>query len=145
MSEAFLGVGWAFPVATEPPAPEQRDDPPPRPVELAREEQSIRESIELILGTTRGERLMRPDFGCGLAHLVFEPNDTMTAARASAEVRESLIDWEPRIDVLGVRVGPDPNEDEKLLISLDYQVRRTNNVFNLVYPFYLRSAGAQAR
>jgi Bacteriophage baseplate protein W len=116
-----------------------------RRVELAREERSIRESILLIVGTARGERVMRPDFGCGLHELVFEPNDSMTAARASSEVRESLIDWEPRIDVLDVSVTADGVERNKLLISVDYRIRRTNSVFNLVYPFYLESAGAQAR
>jgi uncharacterized protein len=155
MSEAFQGVGWAFPVciasgepqrgdlprAPQPPSP----DPGERAIELAREERSIRESILLILGTARGERIMRPDFGCGLHELVFEQNDSMTAARASSAVRESLLDWEPRIEVLDVQAGADPGDPDKLVISLDYRIRRTNSVFNLVYPFYLESAGAQAR
>jgi Bacteriophage baseplate protein W len=153
MSEAFLGIGWAFPVET---APREAPDEPsttaetPLPedegrVALSREERSIRESIMLILTTARGERVMRPTFGSGLHELVYEPNDSMTAARASLEIRESLIDWEPRIEVLEVRAAADPVEPEKLLLTLDYRVRRTNNVFNLVYPFYLRTAGAQAR
>jgi phage baseplate assembly protein W len=155
MSEAFFGVGWAFPVETAPrqPVGEPLGSAPlvPPPVEeegriaLSREERSIRESIMLIVATARGERVMRPTFGCGLHELVYEPNDSMTAARASLEIRESLIDWEPRIEVLGVSAGPDPSEADKLLIELDYRVRKTNNVFNLVYPFYLRSAGAQSR
>lgn len=155
MTEAFQGVGWAFPVRVAtglatgfdlppvlgPPAAE----PTEQRIELAREERSIRESILLIVGTARGERIMRPDFGCGLHELVFEPNDSMTAARASSEVRESLIDWEPRIDVLNVQVTADGVERNKLLISVDYRIRSTNSVFNLVYPFYLESAGAQSR
>jgi hypothetical protein len=143
-------VGWAFPVEPAPreavgEAPEELPPEEQGRLALAREERSIRESIMLIVGTARGERVMRPTFGCGLHDLVYEPNDSMTAARASLEIRESLIDWEPRIEVLDVQAGADPVEPEKLLINLDYRVRSTNNVFNLVYPFYLRTAGAQAR
>jgi uncharacterized protein len=154
MSE-FYGVGWAFPIRTSSGEPQRGDLPPTlrptkpfdeeRPIELAIEERAIRESILLIVGTTRGERVMRPTFGCGLHELVFEPNDGMTAARASSEIRESLVDWEPRIDVLDIQVGPDPDEENMLLISLDYRIRRTNTVHNLVYPFYLETAGATAR
>src|SRR5580765_2065233 len=142
MSDGFQGVGWGFPVRVASGEQERGDLPlapnPPvseeelRRIELAREERSIRESILLIMGTARGERVMRPDFGCGLHELVFETNDSMTAARASSDTRESLIEWEPRIDVLDVNVGADPVEGNKLLIELEYRVRRTNNVFNLV-------------
>jgi uncharacterized protein len=153
MTEAFLGIGWAFPVELVPrepvgepiaPAPlaAMSGDAPGR-VALSREERLIRESILLIIGTARGERVMRPTFGCGLHDLVYETNDSMTAARACLEIRESLIDWEPRVEVLDVSAAPDPVEGDKLLISLEYRVRRTNNVFNLVYPFYLQLGGAQ--
>jgi uncharacterized protein len=150
MSEAFRGIGWAFPVEPEPrepvaeplaPVPEEERGR----IALSREERSIRESIMLIVGTARGERVMRPTFGCGLHDLVYEPNDSMTAARASNEIRESLIDWEPRIEVLDIRATPDPVDGDKLVIELEYRVRRTNSVFNLVYPFYLQTSGAQAR
>ena len=85
--------------------------------------------------------MMRPDFGCGIHDLVFELNNATTAGRVTAEVRQALIQWEPRIDVLDVQATPEGN-GEILLIRIDYQVRTTNNKFNLVYPFYLeRSAG----
>jgi uncharacterized protein len=153
MSEAaFEGVGWAFPVRVESGVPQLGrlaptvKPPPPGeslPIELARAERSIRESILLIVGTARGERIMRPEFGCGLHELVFEPNDVMTATRASSDIRESLIDWEPRIEVLAVQAAADPDDADKLVITVDYRVRSTNNVFNLVYPFYLSGAGAR--
>jgi phage baseplate assembly protein W len=126
-TRSFLGVGWAFPVA-------------PRPgggVELARHEESVRESIWVILGTAPGERAMRPDFGCGIYDLVFSVGNTTTAGMVAAEVRRSLIRWEPRIELLDVRAAPDPAEPATLAIEIDYRVRSTNNVFNLVYPFYL--------
>jgi phage baseplate assembly protein W len=110
-------------------------------IALARLDQSVRESILLILGTARGERLLRPTFGCGIHELVFGGTDTATVARVGYEVREALLEWEPRIDVLEVRVMPDRVEGNSLLIDVRYRVRSTNNVFNLVYPFYLEHRG----
>jgi hypothetical protein len=130
----FRGVGWAFPVAAE----TGRDDPAHRGrIAMARLDQSVRESILLIIGTAKGERLMRPGFGCGIHELVFAPNDATTVALLTYEVREALVDWEPRAEVLDIQVAPDEEEGNKLLINLRYKVRQTNNVFNLVYPFYL--------
>jgi hypothetical protein len=102
--------------------------------ERAAYEESVRQSIWIILGTAKGERVMRPDFGCGIYDLVFEVNSAATAARVSHAVREALLFFEPRIDVIDVAVRP---EGEVMLISIDYEVRATDNVFNLVYPFYL--------
>ena len=129
MSKPFLGVGWSLPIGTD-------EDGELR---LAEYEESVRQSIWLILGTSKGERVMRPDFGCGLYDLVFEINSASTAGRISREVTDALLFLEPRIDVVNVDVRPD---GEALLISIDYQVRATNNMFNLVYPFYLeRTSG----
>jgi len=129
-SSSFLGMGWAFPVEEE-----------QGQIALSRLEDSVRESILLIVGTAKGERTMRPDFGCGIHELVFAPNDTTTAAQISFEVREALIDWEPRIEVMDVETTPDPAEGNKLFVNLKYRVRSTNNIFNLVYPFYLEQTG----
>jgi Bacteriophage baseplate protein W len=132
MSKPFLGVGWGFPVNV---------DSQTGKVTAAAYEDSVRQSIWIILGTAKGERVMRPDFGCGIYDLVFEDVTAATAGRISQAVRDSLLMFETRIDVLDVQVKPD-NGGEVLLISVDYEVRVTNNVFNLVYPFYLeRSAG----
>jgi len=80
--------------------------------------------------------VMRPDFGCGINDLVFAVNNATTAGLVAAEVRQSLLRWEPRIDVLNidVGVGAGPNA---LRVVLTYRVRATNNTFNMVYPFYL--------
>ncbi len=133
IGEDFRGVGWAFPVGV---------DPTTGSVLLARDDESIAASIRLIIGTARGERLMRPTFGCGIHDLVFAPNNTTTAALVAFEVRDALIEWEPRVDVRDVQVAPDPAEGNTLLIQVEYRVRRTNNVFNLVYPFYLQRSQA---
>ncbi|MBW4668226.1 MAG: GPW/gp25 family protein [Cyanomargarita calcarea GSE-NOS-MK-12-04C] len=133
MSKPFLGKGVGFPVTVENNGV----------LAQAAYEESIRQSVWIVLGTAKGERVMRPDFGCGIYDLVFEVNSPSTVGKVSQSVREALLLFEPRIDVLDVQVGSVSDfEGEKLLINIDYQVRATNNVFNLVYPFYLeRSAG----
>jgi phage baseplate assembly protein W len=132
MDKPFLGLGVAFPI--------QLDEGEIKPAEA---EESIRQSIRIILGTAKGERVMRPDFGCGIYDLVFEMTTASTAGKISQAVREALLRFEPRIDVIDIRVTPKSDkEGEKIFISIDYQVRATNNAFNLVYPFYLeRSPG----
>jgi len=97
--------------------------------------------IEQVLFTAPGERVMRPDFGCGIHDLVFGVNSADTAGRVASEVRGALLRWEPRIDVLDTEMSVG-GTGEVLLIRIEYRVRATNNVFNLVYPFYLeRGAG----
>jgi phage baseplate assembly protein W len=105
-------------------------------LQRAEYEDSVRQSIWLILATAKGERVMRPDFGCGIHDLVFETLTPGIAGRATTAVREALLRLEPRIDVREILVRP-AGAGEILLISIDYEVRATNNVFNLVYPFYL--------
>ena len=100
------------------------------------EDDHIRDLIYQVLFTNPGERVNRPDFGCGIYDLVFEVNSASTAARVAQEIRDALLFHEPRIDVLNIDVQPGGN-GEALLISIDYQVRATNNAFNMVYPFYL--------
>ena len=124
----FLGVGWQFPV--------ERDRSGQQFATAAYEE-SIRQAIRIILSTSKGERVMRPDFGCGLFELVFAPNNAATRGMAEHHVREALSIWEPRIDVDRVEAMPDGAQGEVLLIHIDYRVRTTDNRFNLVYPFYL--------
>jgi phage baseplate assembly protein W len=131
-SKAFLGVGWAFPPCVE------KDGR----VALVQYEDDIRQSIRIILGTDRGERVMRPDFGAGLSQFVFEPLDATTMNLVKTRVREALIAWEPRIDILNVDVAADPSEHNKLLIDMTYRVRATNSQFNLVYPFFLQEGTA---
>lgn len=122
----FLGVGWSFPITLEGGA-----------VQPAHYEQAVQASIWMILGTAPGERVMRPDFGCGIHDLVFDTNSAATAGLIASQVREALLRWEPRIEVHNVAAVPDPAQPARLLIEIAYQVRATNSRFNLVYPFYL--------
>ena len=131
MTKPFLGVGWGYPVKTNADGA----------LQMAEYEESVRQAIWIILGTAKGERVMRPSFGCGIYDLVFEINSPSTAGRVAQEVKDALLMFEPRIDVLDVQAHSGGN-GEVLFISIDYQVRATDNSFNLVYPFYLeRSAG----
>lgn len=127
MSSEFLGAGWSFPIALD-------EGGQVRP---AHYEESVRQSIWMILGTARGERMMRPDFGCGIHNLVFGASGAATAGLVTSQVRQALVEWEPRIEVLNVTTAADPAQPTRLLIEIDYQVRNTNSRFNLVYPFYL--------
>jgi phage baseplate assembly protein W len=96
----------------------------------------VEESIRIILGTGYGERVMRPRFGCNLKSLAFAPNTDATASLARFYVTEGLARWEPRIDVVDVSVRND-NLRAALLIDITYRLRATQDVRNLVYPFYL--------
>ena len=130
--KSFLGVGVAFPVALE------RD----LSITMAVYDEDIRQAIHMILGTNRGERIMRPAFGAGLNDFIFEPVNTTTMHLVKTRVEESLIDWEPRIDVEQVKVSTDPATRNLLLIEVEYRVRATNSHANFVYPFYLEEGTA---
>lgn len=122
----FLGSGWAFP-----PRLDSRGA-----IALSHQEQDVDEAIRLILGTRRGERPMRPEFGCDLHTLAFQPCDAATAGRARAFVQEALARWEPRLEDVEVDAWPDEKQPERLMIHIRYRIAATNSVRNLVYPFY---------
>jgi|SRR6185369_1069317 len=133
MAKAFLGRGWRFPV--EPDATGK--------LRYDADEAKIQQAVLVILGTARGERVMRPDFGARLREQVFAPVTSTTKALVVGAVTDALVKWEPRIDVLGVRVDEQAGDAGTLSVNVEYRVRATNSVFNLVYPFYLRE-GANA-
>lgn len=128
----FLGRGWAFPVVAD------RSGG----IRYVDGEDAIAQAVEIILGTSAGERVMRPEFGCGIWELVMEPNTAQLHGRVQVRVRDALVRWEPRIDVLDVRVESPPEQKNVLLIRIDYRIRANNAFYNLVYPFFLQE-GAQ--
>ena len=128
MSKDFLGIGWKYPVNID------HDGK----IAVSEHEEDIKEAILIILKTAKGERLMRPDFGCGINKYVFTDMNTVNLHLIENTVREALINWEPRIEVLEVKADPKYRSEGKLLINIDYQIRATNTQFNLVYPFYLK-------
>ena len=100
-------------------------------------EQDIKESIYIILKTAMGERLMRPEFGCGIHDLVFSSMSTVTMGLFESRVREAINRWESRVEILQLNVFTREPDRGKLEINLSCQVRDTNTEFNLVFPFYL--------
>ncbi len=126
MSTDFLGRGWKYPIDIE-----------KGRIACSEEEESIRESILIILGTGKGERIMRPDFGCEINDLVFSPANTQTVTMIGFYIKEALMKWEPRIEVLDVNSYLDREEKNMIHINIDYMIKTTNTKSNLVYPFYL--------
>ena len=128
MARNFLGRGWKYPVEVD------------RSGGIAQSEndEAIRQSIHIILGTAPGERVMRPNFGCYIHDLVYAPNNLNTASLAAHYTIEALSKWEPRIEEIEASADPSPDDPNRLNISIKYKVRATNSSRNLVYPFYIR-------
>ena len=134
LGREFLGVGWAFPVVIAPDT---------GLVERARYEEDIRESIRIILSTAKGERVMRPDFGCGIHDLVFAALTAQLVAEVETTVRDALRTYEARIDVLRVGVDSTRLDQGHLDVVIDYEIRATNQPGNYVYPFYFRESASR--
>jgi hypothetical protein len=124
---SFTGRGWSFP-----PKLDARDK-----VEMAEDDADIRQAIRIIIGTALGERVMRPDFGCRIHELIFDPANAETAATAEGYVRDAITRWEPRIRLEAVNAYPDANEYGAIVIELVYEIKGLNDRRNLVFPFYL--------
>jgi phage baseplate assembly protein W len=129
VSQAFIGAGWGYPVRTE-----VSGD-----VALVTGDQEVAEAIRLIIGTALGERPMRPEFGCAIHDFIFAGVDHNVAGQIAYEVRQSLVRWEPRIDVVGVDVNVDDIDRSLLYVDITYSRKGTNDRRNLVFPFYVIS------
>lgn len=127
----FLGCGFAFPLRVDPRGG----------IERASEENLVKQSIWVILSTSKGELQRNPRFGCGIHDLVFCANTPSNRAQIAHQVRQALLEWERRIDLTDVRVlqGESAND---LLIAIDYRLRANHAYGNLVYPFYLTDQGS---
>jgi phage baseplate assembly protein W len=123
----FIGAGWAFPVTTD-----ATGD-----VALVVREREIEQAMRIILGTVRGERPMRPEFGCRIHDHVFGPANGATAGQISYDVREALDRWEPRINVRQVDVLFDDISEGRVYIDVQYVIADSNDPRNLVFPFYV--------
>lgn len=124
----FLGVGFHFPIQVEKATGKMMT------VSL---EEDIRQAIPIILMTRKGERVMRPDFGCNIYDYAFDTTDYTTLVQMENAVRDALIRWEPRITDIKVQVDDSQKQEGMLLVKISYRVRSTNNPFNLVYPYYV--------
>jgi hypothetical protein len=124
---AFRGSGLAFPLAVNPQGQ----------LATASAETKVEQSVWLILSTAKQERLMRPDYGCGMHDLVFSPSAPQSVGQIVDELRQALVAQEPRIDVLDVTGEIPPGEANLLLLRVDYRIRENNALTNMVYPFFV--------
>lgn len=129
--KAFMGRGWSFPVAIEPDRGR---------IAAVEHEEDIRQSIYIIISTTKGSRVMQPDFGCGIHDLVFGAISTALVTQVKQSVTEALRTFEARIDIIRVDVDASRADEGRLEIELEYRNRTTNQQGNFVYPFYFKEA-----
>jgi phage baseplate assembly protein W len=127
MGKDIIGNGWSFPLSINSQGG----------IQFTNERSEINQAIQIILSTTPGQRVMRPEFGCQLQDLIFTPNNAHTAIQAQRFVEEALGMWEPRIKVIQVEVYPDTHERNRLLINIEYEIKATRDRRSLVYPFYI--------
>lgn len=131
----FLGSGWRFP---------PRFGANGAGVATVSALDDIRQSLEILLGTAQGERVMREDFGADLRSFQFAEIDQALINRIRGQVSDAILYHEPRVVLEHLEVGADPRRPGVLRIGLGYRVRSTNSRYNLVYPFYLDEAAADA-
>ncbi|MEO8286261.1 MAG: GPW/gp25 family protein [Chloroflexota bacterium] len=98
---------------------------------------SVRQAIFLLISTVPGERVMRPDYGCLIHRLVFSPNDDTTAGLAIHYVRRAIEQWEPRVELLRVDAGRNPEAVEQLNVLLEYRVRATQRAESFFFSLNL--------
>jgi len=123
----ILGSGLSFPLGVDAQGA----------LSLAHAEEDIEQAVGIILATAPGERPMRPEFGCAVHDLVFDTIDAAMIGRIETAIRTALDRWEPRIEVIGIDFDLEYVSDGKLVITIAYLVRATNEQHNLVYPFYV--------
>ncbi len=127
MSSGIVGRRVAFP-------PKLNDR---NRLSLVGDDAAIRQAMYVIINTVPGERVMRPDFGCEIHSLIFDPANDQTAALAGQYVREALRRWEPRITLNEIIVTPGATELGELFIRISYTIKGDHDVRSLVYPYYL--------
>ncbi len=125
-NESFLGTGWSFPPTFRRSA---------RSVDMLDDEADIKSSLEVLLSTRVGERVMQPKYGCNMDRLVFEPLNTALQAYMKDLIMTAILYFEPRIILNDVTLLPN-QEEGRIDITIDYTVATTNTRNNFVYPFY---------
>src|SRR4051812_12318382 len=126
-SANFIGRGLSFPLRVDQSGA----------IALTSGEADIAGSLRMVLMTAPGERLMRPQFGCRIWDLLFEPVNANTLGLMAEAVRDAVSQWEPRVGIADLVVDPDERDSSRVLIRLTYLVKATNDRRNLVFPFYV--------
>jgi len=125
--KGFLGTGWSFP-------PEFKKST--KSVVMISDEKDIKSSMEILLSTKVGERIMQPKYGCNLDELIFNPLNRTLKTYVSELIKTAILYHEPRIDVVQIDITKGDDLQGELLVILDYKIRATNSRINMVYPFY---------
>lgn len=133
-ANAYLGTGWSFPPTFL----------PSEGVSLVSAEEDICQSLQILLSTSLGERVLQPTYGCNLTELMFEPLSPTVTGNIKELVRTAILYHEPRIRLNGLNLSLDPETQGLVLISVDYTIRSTNSRFNFVFPFYLQEGAIAA-
>ncbi|NLB91814.1 MAG: GPW/gp25 family protein [Bacteroidales bacterium] len=126
-TKSFLGRGWSFP-------PEFSKES--RSVKMLEDEADIKSSLEILLSTRLGERIMVPGYGCNLEELLFSPLNLTLKTYVIDLIKTAILYHEPRIDVKKIDIDPADELNGVLLINIDYIIRSTNSRMNMVFPFY---------
>lgn len=127
MGKEFLGKGWKFPIKVEPSTGR---------IMTSEYEEDVEEALKIILNTAKGERIMRPKFGSNTFNYVFSLMNATNINLLKREIQEAILHWEPRVKNVEVNIDRS-TKDNELLVQVSYVVRKTNNLFNLVFPFYI--------
>lgn len=136
---SFLGTGWGFPPTFD------LSTGTVRTISL---EEDIRSSLEILLSTEVGERVMQPLYGCDLHRLLFEPLDTTLMTYVKDLIKTAILYFEPRIILDEVRLLEEKSTSDgvplppeawkgRVTIEIEYTIAGTNTRNNFVYPFYL--------
>jgi phage baseplate assembly protein W len=125
--KSFLGTGWSFP---------PQFDNKAAAASMLSDVEDINSSLEILLSTRQGERVMQPDYGCNLDELVFEPLTTSFKTYIRDLIKTAILYYEPRISINNIELDDTGELQGKILVKVDYTVRSTNSRFNFVFPYY---------
>ena len=132
---SFLGTGWGFPPTFSKNTLE---------VGMLSDEEDIQNSLEILLSTRQGERVMLHKYGCNLDEMVFEPMTTTFKTYIKDMIQTAILYYEPRIDVKKITLDDSRDAEGVILVIIEYVVRSTNSRYNFVYPFY-KNEGTQVK
>lgn len=124
----FLGKGWSFPPTFNSSV---------KGVEMTEKVEDINRSLQILLTTRQGERVMQPKYGCNMDEMVFEPLSTTVKTIMKDKIKTAILYFEPRIDVIAISMDTTNEPEGEVIIEIEYMVRATNSRFNFVFPYYI--------
>lgn len=124
----FLGKGWSFPPTFNSSV---------KGVEMTEKVDDINRSLQILLTTRQGERVMQPKYGCNMDEMVFEPLSTTVKTIMKDKIKTAILYFEPRIDVIAIAMDTTNEPEGEIIIEIEYMVRATNSRFNFVFPYYI--------